>query len=197
MQKYLEETEIIDYSNKEVNALAMCLAQGCKTDAQIAKNCFEYVRDHINHSGDYKDEVTTYKASDVLKYKTGWCYAKSHLLAALLRSNGIPTGFSYQRLSCSEYKKDIYCLHGLNNIYLKEFGWYRVDARGNKEGVNAQFNPPYEQLAFELEKHEFDLPEILSEPLDEVISALKQHSCYAEMIENFPDVEKKWQFGIF
>jgi transglutaminase-like putative cysteine protease len=191
MKKYLEETEIIDYSNKEVNALAKSLARGCSTDVQIAKNCFEYVRDEIHHSGDYQDEITTYKASDVLKHKTGWCYAKSHLLAALLRANGIPTGFSYQRLSCSEYREDVYCLHGLNNIYLKEYGWYRVDARGNKKGVNAQFSPPYEQLAFELSENEFDLPEILSEPLDEVIVALKKHSCYAEMIENFPDIEIK------
>ena len=84
----------------------------------------------------------------------------------------------------------IYCLHGLNNIYLKEYGWYRVDARGNKEGVNAQFNPPYEQLAFELGEDEFDLPEILAEPLDEVIEALKTHGCYAGMIENFPDVKQ-------
>jgi len=190
MQHYLEETEVVDYSNDEVYALAMRLAQGSETDVQIAKNCFEYVRDEIHHSGDYQDEITTYRASDVLKYKTGWCYAKSHLLAALLRANGIPTGFSYQRLSCSEYRDDIYCLHGLNNIYLKEYGWYRVDARGNKEGVNAQFNPPYEQLAFGLGEDEFDLPEILAEPLDEVIEALKMHSCYAEMVENFPDVKQ-------
>ena len=81
-------------------------------------------------------------------------------------------------------------MHGLNNIYLKEFGWYRVDARGNKEGVNAQFTPPHEQLAFSLEEHEFDLAEILAEPLDEVVDALKKHTCYAEMVENFPDVEK-------
>jgi len=188
MKKYLEETDIIDYGNKEVHDLAMHLAKGCETDTQIAKKCFEWVRDNINHSGDYKDDITTYKASDVLKYKTGWCYAKSHLLAALLRANAIPTGFCYQRLSCSEYKKDIYCLHGLNSIYLKEFGWYRVDARGNKEGVNAQFNPPYEQLAFALGEKEFDLPVVLSEPLEEVIFALKKYKCYDEMIENFPDV---------
>ena len=141
MQKYLEETEIVDYNNQEVHALAMSLAKGRKTDTQIAKNCFEYVRDEIKHSGDYKDEITTLKASEVLEYKTGWCYAKSILLAGLLRANGIPTGFCYQRLSCSEYKKDVYCLHGLNSIYLKEFGWYRVDARGNKEGVDAQYHP--------------------------------------------------------
>jgi transglutaminase-like putative cysteine protease len=189
MKAYLKDTEIIDYKNQEVMDLAKNLAKGCNTDVEIAKNCFEYVRDEIHHSGDYQDEITTYNASDVLKHKTGWCYAKSHLLAALLRANGIPTGFSYQRLSCSEYREDVYCLHGLNSIYLKEYGWYRVDARGNKEGVNAQFTPPHEQLAFELGEHEFDLPEILAEPLDEVIVALKMYGCYAEMIENFPDIE--------
>jgi transglutaminase-like putative cysteine protease len=88
MQKYLEATEIIDYNNKEVHALAISLAKDCKIDTQIAKKCYEYVRDNINHSGDYKAEITTYKASDVLKYKTGWCYAKSHLLAGLSRIYG-------------------------------------------------------------------------------------------------------------
>ena len=189
MQQYLEETDIIDYSNKEVHTLAMTLAKGCTTDTQIAKKCYEWVRDNINHSGDYKDDITTYKASDVLKHKTGWCYAKSHLLAAVLRANGIPTGFTYQRLSCSEYKKDIYCLHGLNYIYLKEFSWYRVDVRGNKEGVDAQFNPPHEQLAFELGEHEFDLLDNLAEPMGEVIYALKTYKTYDEMVQNFLDVK--------
>jgi len=189
MQQYLEETDIIDYANKEVHTLAMTLAKGCTTDTQIAKKCYEWVRDNINHSGDYKDDITTYKASDVLKHKTGWCYAKSHLLAAVLRANGIPTGFTYQRLSCSEYKKDIYCLHGLNYIHLKEYGWYRVDVRGNKEGVNAQFNPPHEQLAFEIAENEFDLLDNLAEPMAEVINTLKTCKTYAEMVENFPDVK--------
>jgi transglutaminase-like putative cysteine protease len=191
MKKYLEETDIINYRHSEVYALAMNLSKGCNTDKEIAKKCFEWVRDNIKHSGDYKAQITTYKASDVLKYSTGWCYAKSHLLAGLLRANTIPTGFCYQRLSCSEYKKDIYCLHGLNWIYLKEFGWYRVDVRGNKKGVDAQFNPPYEQLAFGLEEHEFDLLENLSEPLEEVIYALKHFTSYDEIIDNFPDIIPK------
>ena len=190
MTKFLKETDIIDYSNQEIQILAKHLSANCKTDIEIAKNCFEFVRDHINHSGDHKDTITTYIASDVLKYKTGWCYAKSHLLASLLRANNIPTGFCYQRLSCSEYKKEIYCLHGLNAIYLKDYGWYRVDARGNKEDVDAQFDPPNEKLAFELEEHEFDLPEIYDEPLDIVVQTLKTHKTYEEMINNFPDIKR-------
>lgn len=188
MKEFLEESEIIDFKNEQVFALAHELAKNCTTDEKIAQNCFIYVRDNINHSGDFKDEITTCKASDVLKYKTGWCYAKSHLLAALLRANNIPTGFCYQRLSCSEYKKDIYCLHGLNAIYLKNYGWYKVDARGNKKGVNAQFNPPFEELAFKLEKDEFDLVEIYSKPLNVVIESLSKNKTYSEMINIFPNV---------
>ncbi|MBA1419946.1 MAG: transglutaminase family protein [Epsilonproteobacteria bacterium] len=191
MKAYLQLTKIIDFSNKEVHTLAIDLAKGCKTDEQIAKNCFEYVRDEIRHSGDHKDNITTATASEVLKHKTGWCYAKAFLLAALLRANGIPTGFAYQRLSCSEYKPDIYCLHGLNWIYLKEFGWYRVDARGNKEGVDAQFMPPMEKLAFALGENEFDLSENFSEPLPVIIDTLRKYHTYDEMICHFPDIEMK------
>lgn len=189
MRQFLEETSVIDYSNKEIQILAKDLSLNSKNDVEIAKKCFEYVRDNIRHSGDYKDNITTCKASDVLKYKTGWCYAKSHLLASLLRANNIPTGFCYQRLSCSEYKEDIYCLHGLNAIYLKDYGWYRVDARGNKDGVDAQFNPPVEKLAFEIEENEFDLPKIYEKPLEVVVKTLEKYKTYDEMIYNFPDVK--------
>jgi len=191
MKKYLKECEYVDYSHKRVKALATNLARGCSDDEEIAKRCFTYVRDEINHSGDFKDNLTNYKASDVLKNATGWCYAKAILLAALLRANAIPTAFTYQRLSCSEYAQDLYCLHGLNAIYFKEHGWYRVDARGNKEGVNAQFTPPVEKLAFELKENEYDLAELLCDPLPEVIEALKENSCYDEMIKNFPDIQEK------
>jgi transglutaminase-like putative cysteine protease len=102
MTKYLEATKIVDYHDPTIQALAKELAKNCKDDIAIAKNCFEYVRDEIRHSGDHKDNITTTTASEVLKHKTGWCYAKAFLLAALLRANGIPTGFCYQRLSCSE-----------------------------------------------------------------------------------------------
>ena len=189
MNKYLENTEIIDYNHPAVAAEAKRLAQDLHEDAAIIKRCFEFVRDEICHSGDAKDDIITCKASEVLEYRTGWCYAKSHLLAALLRANGIPTGFSYQRLSCSEYKPGIYCLHGLNWVYLKDYGWYRVDARGNKEGVDAQFDPPYEKLAFIPAENEYDLRENYVNPLAEVVEALHTYKSYNEMICHFPDIK--------
>ncbi len=187
MEEFLEESTIIDYSNQEIQTLAKNLASSCIKDVEIAHKCYLYVRDEILHAGDYKKD-TTCKASEVLKHKTGWCYAKSHLLAALLRANNIPTAFCYQRLSCSEYKKDIYCLHGLNAIYLKDFGWYKVDVRGNKKGVDAQFTPPFEKLAFELGENEYDLPDMYAQPHESIVYALTNYKTYDEMINNFPDI---------
>jgi transglutaminase-like putative cysteine protease len=187
--KFLEETDIIDYSDRSIKELAKSLATDCNSDTKVAQNCFEYVRDSIRHTGDYKEDITACKASDVLRYRTGWCYAKSHLLAALLRANSIPTGFCYQRLSCSEYKKDIYCLHGLNAIYLKDYGWYRVDPRGNKDGIEAKFSPPIEKLAFNLKDGEFDLPKIHEEPLKVVVEVLQKYKTYDSIVENFPDID--------
>lgn len=190
MKPFLEVSEIIDYLDTDIQTTAQLLAKGCLSDIEIAKNCFEYVRDEIRHTGDYQDQTkTTYLASDVLKYKTGWCYAKSHLLAALLRANNIPAGFCYQRLFCDEYKKDSYCLHGLNAVYLKKYGWYRIDARGNKQGINAQFIPPNEMLAFELREGELDLPDLLHKPLALVIANLKKNTTYEQVVDNFSDLK--------
>ena len=188
MNRYLKETDLVNFSDKRVTALVQTLSHGCEGNEEVAKRCFTYVRDEIRHSGDYKDNITTCKASDVLKYKTGWCYAKAILLAALLRANGIPTAFCYQRLSCNEYEEGVYCLHGLNAVYLKEYGWYRIDARGNKESVDAQFTPPVEKLAFIPQKNEYDVKELYSDPLPAVVEALKRNFCYSEMVGNFPDI---------
>lgn len=188
MEEYLASSEIIDFTHPKVAEKARELSEGCSDDAEIAKHCFEFVRDDIRHTGDAGEGITTLRASEVLEQGQGWCYAKSHLLAALLRANGIPTALCYQRLSCSEYVEGIYCLHGLNAVYLKEFGWYRVDARGNKEGVDAQFNPPYEKLAFELDKNEYDLPDRYSLPLPVVIEALTTCKNYNEIVGHFPDI---------
>ncbi len=187
MEQYLVATNIINFTNPSVTAKACELAAGCDSDTEIAKRCFEFVRDEIRHTGDVREGITTCSASEVLKQGTGWCYAKSHLLAALLRANGIPAALCYQRLSCSEYVDGIYCLHGLNAVYLKEFGWYRIDARGNKEGVDVQFTPLYEKLAFELGEGEYDLPGLYAEPLNIVIEALRTHRDYNEMVGHFPD----------
>ncbi len=191
MYEYLKPSKYIDYDNPEVIALAKSLSFSLDSKEEIAKVCFEWVRDNIKHSVDFKLNPVTCKASDVLKYKTGYCYAKSHLLAALLRANEIPAGLSYQRLSIYDDGAP-FSLHGLNSVYLEGYGWYRIDARGNKKGVDAQFCPPNEKLAFAIRfESEVDFFEILPEPLPVVITTLEKYNTYIEVLENLPDIESK------
>lgn len=188
IEQYLVSSSIIDWHHPSIKELALKLSNGCNSQTEIAKNCFKWVRDNIKHSYDYKLNPVTCKASEVLQYKTGYCYAKSHLLAALLRANNIPSDLCYQRLRL-ENNKDTYCLHGLNAISLPELGWYRMDARGNKPGINTQFCPPIEKLAFVLDdEFEYSLPEIYAEPLDVVVEALSNCKTYIEVYNNLPDV---------
>lgn len=189
MKKYLAPSKYINFEDPYILSLSKSLAKNCSNENDIVKNTFEYVRDEIKHSSDFKLNPITCKASDVLLHKTGYCYAKSHLLAALLRANGIPAGLCYQRLSIDDSGDTPYCLHGLNAVYLRDYGWYRMDARGNKDGVNAQFSPPREQLAFPIQsKNERDLPEIWAEPLDIIIKVLEKYETYDQVLNNLPDV---------
>ncbi len=117
----------------------------------------------------------------------GFCYAKSHLLAALLRANEIPAGLCYQRLTI-ENDSPPFCLHGLNAVFLEAYGWYRVDARGNKSRVDADFCPPIEKLAFPIvSEGEADFPGIYEEPLDVVVELLEGHDSYLEVDSNLSD----------
>lgn len=103
-------------------------------------------------------------SSDVLFYKEGICYAKSHLLAALLRSQQIPTGFCYQRTS-----------------------WVRLDARGNNEGIDSQFSTGKEQLAFHIQEEcgEKEYSLIYPRPHPKTLAVLENHSNTIEMYKHY------------
>lgn len=110
------------------------------------------------------------------------------MLAALLRVNGIPAGLCYQRVTITN--EPPFCLHGLNAVYLKKYGWYRIDARGNKAGVDAGFCPPLEKLAFStIAEGELTLHEIWSEPLAIIIKTLEENSTWSQVAKKLPDTE--------
>ena len=113
MQTFLASSEFIDWQHPLVAAKAAELADHCADRLQVAKRCFEFVRDEICHSCDFQLNPVTCRASEVLMHRTGYCYAKSHLLAALLSANGIPAGLCYQRLAVGEQGPP-FCLHGLH-----------------------------------------------------------------------------------
>ena len=189
MDRYLESSEYIDWRNPGVLSQARALARGLETPEAVARACFEFVRDEIKHSLDHRLNPVTARASEVLTHGTGYCYAKSHLLAALLRANGIPAGLCYQRLTIDG---DVppFCLHGLNAVRLPGCGWYRLDARGNRADISAQFTPPIESLAFTVATPgEADLPEIWAEPLPLVTAVLSACRTYEEVLARLPDIE--------
>jgi transglutaminase-like putative cysteine protease len=185
---YLASTDIVDWKHPAVVAHAQVLSAGLSDSQLVTRRCFEWVRDEIKHSHDFGLVPVTCAASEVLQKGSGYCYAKSHLLAALLRANGIATGFCYQRLS-RDGNGAPFSLHGLNAVRLPGIGWYRVDARGNRDGVDAQFVPPREQLAFSITMAgEADLPEVWPDPLPVVIDTLRMHTSAAALWDELPDL---------
>ena len=147
MQKFLQATEYIDYNSEIIQNKAMELFNENMSNAEKARIAYEFVRDEIPHSFDCNAKIITAKASEVLKHKTGICHAKANLLTALLRLQGIPTGFCFQRLTLLDDDSMGYGVHAYNAVFL-ENKWIKLDARGNKKGVNAQFSMGEPILAF-------------------------------------------------
>ena len=149
ISKYLSETDCIDFSNPVIQEKVLELKQSAASELDYIEKAYEFVRDDIPHSWDIKSQIVSRKASEVLINKTGICWTKSCLLAALLRANNIPAGISYQYLTRADDASDGYIIHAMNTVYIDSLKkWIRLDARGNKPGVNAQFCLAEEKLAF-------------------------------------------------
>ena len=179
--EYLGVGDVIDFGDHSVSTLASRLRSGCTDDREFARGAFEYVRDAIHHSWDVQDPRVTLSATEVLRHGVGLCFAKSHLLTALLRCEGIPTGLCYQRLTDDGQRP---VLHGLIAMYL-EGAWHRQDPRGNKTGIDAQFSVENERLAWPVhtELGERDYPQVFVEPSNVVTTSLRAASDVLELCE--------------
>lgn len=188
---YLEEIDVVNFSHPLIKETVTELFNDEQSEIDKAKVAFGFVRDKIFHSWDIQSSKVTCEASEVLKYKEGICYAKSNLLASLLRSQGIPTGFCYQRLMLFDTPEKGYCIHALNAIFLKTLNkWIRIDARGNKAGIDAQFSIDKEKLAYTTQEKfdEKDYPVIYVKPHPKTISVLVEQTDTLEMyIKNLPE----------
>ena len=189
IDEYLKADDVIDYRNKSIMQLADALFQKANNELEFIKMAYEFVRDNISHSADIKEDIITCAASEVLEAGHGICFAKSHLLAALLRCKSIPTGFCYQKLILDDETAPILIYHGLNGVYIKELGkWIRLDARGNREDVDAQFSIDNEQLAFPVrpEMGEIDNFIVYPEPDVKVLEKLRKNKTRTELWDNLP-----------
>lgn len=74
-------------------------------------------------------------------------------------------------------------------MLLPETGWYRIDPRGNRPGVDAQFTPPVERLAFPLQSEdEAEFENVFADPLVCVVETLERCSGWEEVLAALPDV---------
>ena len=189
LNDYMISDPIIDWQTPAVRQKAVELTSSLADEVAKARCLYEWVRDNISHSADVDTDIVTCTASEVLQHGTGICFAKSHLLAALLRAVHIPAGFCYQVLRLVPPVDNEPVLHGLNALYLATFDrWIRVDARGNTKGINAQFNIEKEQLAFAMDPvaDEFIYETIFAAPVGSVVKRLKMYKTRSELWLDLP-----------
>jgi len=182
MKDYLASDEYIDLNDAAIRRKAKELFVAGSEEDTVRK-MFEFVRDKIKHSRDIDSDIVAITASDAMRYGEGICLSKSLLLAALLRCAGVPAGLCYQRLASADTSSG-FIIHGLNAVYLSSKNkWIRLDARGNKTGVDAQFSVDEEKIAFPVkaERNETDFPSIYAKPPSIVMDAwskCKSHGDY-------------------
>lgn len=191
INQYLTVDEVIDYKNTAITQLADSLYQKTNTELEFIKAAYEFVRDKISHSEDINEDMITCSATEVLKAGHGICFAKSHLLAALLRCKSIPAGFCYQKLNLNDKTTaPVFAYHGLNGVYIKEYKkWIRLDARGNENRINAQFSVETEQLAYFIRREmgEEDNFVVYPHPDVKILEKLRENKTRTELWNNLPN----------
>ncbi|MBW5483809.1 transglutaminase-like domain-containing protein [Streptomyces bambusae] len=202
LSAYLVADDVVDHDHPTVRETAAALRAAAGAGAHAyAEAAFEFVRDTVPHSADSGDLRVSWRASDVLATRNGICYAKSHALAALLRAEGIPTAFCYQRL-VDEHECGDSCsggagacpggpaaVHGLVAVLLPgRDAWARLDPRGNKPGVDARFSLDEERLAFPVrpELGEVDYPVLHADPHPPTVRALRNSADRLALWANLP-----------
>jgi mutator protein MutT len=184
---FLAASIAIDSNHSRVQRLAAEIRR--PTPIETVRAAYETVRDRFPHSYDIGASAVSVSASDVLRNGHGICFAKSHLLAAVLRANGVPTALCYQKLARDDLAPGATCLHGLNAVWLGELGrWHRLDPRGNKPGIDAAFDLDRERLAYAVDpaRGEADYLDRYAEPLPQVLAALRDYPTIAELDRNLP-----------
>ena len=184
---FLASCDLIDWQSDALRELAARLTSGA-AGLETISILFDWVRDSIAHTGDAGRGRITLRASEVLRERTGLCYAKSHLLVALLRATNIPAGLCYQRLRLDDGVPS-FVLHGLVGVQMPDQRFLRIDPRGNKPGINAQFTPGRESLAFAAtHPGEVDLPGVFARPIPAVVAALSGAHSWHPVETRLPDV---------
>lgn len=179
IEDYLSVSKYINWNEHSMISKADEFKQKYADEISLIKAVYEFVRDEIKHSWDAQDKRVTKSATEVLEQGVGICWAKANLLAALLRACGVPTGICYQRITLGDVPETGFGIHALNAVYIRALDrWIRLDARGNKTGVDAQFDLVQERLAFPVRKNlgEVDYGIVYANSSDKLMKVLKENT---------------------
>lgn len=188
VDRFLAEDPYVDFTHPLIQEKARELFSDVTSDSEKVRAAYLFIRDEIPHSFDIRSDIITAKASDVLLHKTGICHAKANLLAALLRSQNIPAGFCFQHMTLAGDDSLGYCVHCFNAVFLENH-WIKLDARGNKKGIEAQFSLEIPKLAFQnrTEYDEYFWPGIYAAPHTLTMRMLENALSLQDIIDNIPD----------
>ena len=129
---YLTPSKFIDYdTTTKVVQKAAKLVKGCKTDTEKVNTIYDYVIDLLNYD---TEKAKTVKSGyvpnldSIYSSKKGICFDYASMLAAMLRSQGVPTKLIMGYVA----PDNLY--HAWNEVYTKEHGWVKKVIRfdGNK-----------------------------------------------------------------
>ncbi|WP_313344863.1 transglutaminase-like domain-containing protein [Sedimentibacter sp.] len=122
---YLISSQMINYTaESETVKKAQELTENKTNDLEKVEAIYDYVISNIAYDNDKSKNVKSDYLPDVdeiLKENKGICYDYSSLLAAMLRSNSIPTKL------VTGYSQNLSAFHAWNEVYTKETGWIALD----------------------------------------------------------------------
>lgn len=116
---YLYPNMYVNYAkNSKAVSIANDLAAKTQNDLETVASVYHYIADNISYDEDKAENVKSNYLpviDNVLQEKKGICFDYAALMAAMLRSQGIPT-----RLEIG-YSKDAY--HSWVSVYIEDIGW--------------------------------------------------------------------------
>lgn len=122
---YLISSQMINFTDEsQVVKKAQELTKDKTTDIEKIDAIYDYVISNVKYDN---EKAKTVKSGylpvvdDILKSNTGICYDYSSLLAAMLRSQNIPTKL------VTGYASHLSVYHAWNEVYTKETGWIKLN----------------------------------------------------------------------
>lgn len=141
MLQYVRPTPIIDSDSEDIIRFARTSSGDSDDAKEQAVRLYYAVRDGVRYDPyTFLLSAASMRASNTLKVGRGWCVTKAILLAACLRSKGIPArlGFADVRNHLTTarmreaMKTDVFYWHGYTSIFL-DGSWFKATPAFNIE----------------------------------------------------------------